>query len=130
MGMRGLFDIREMLCDEVDTIAQKGTLTAGDLDTAHKLTDTIKNIDKIARYAEEGYSSAGEWNAGGSYGHSYRDGDMSYRRDSMGRYSRRMYSRDDGKERMIHEMEEMMRNAGNDREREAMRRAVEELRKA
>ena len=47
MGMKSMYELRDMLCKELDELIRKGELGAGDLDIAHKLTDTIKNIDKI-----------------------------------------------------------------------------------
>ena len=47
MSMKAMYDLRDMLCKELDEIAHKGELGAGDLDIAHKLVSTIKNIDKI-----------------------------------------------------------------------------------
>ena len=76
--------LRDKLCDELDEIARKGELGAGDLEIVHKLTDTIKNLDKIEILEEDGgYSQAGDWEARGSYerGSSYRN----QRRDSRGR---------------------------------------------
>ena len=99
--------IKKMLCKELDEYAMKGKLTMADLEAVHKLTDTVKNLDKIAMMSEEedGYSEAmggrGRGGRGGrsSYamgGISYDD-DMMYserrgrgrnaKRDSMGRYS-------------------------------------------
>ena len=126
--------LRDKLCDELDEIARKPEMSAGDLETAHKLTDTIKNIDKIEMLEEDGgYSQAGDWEmeGRGSYnrGSSYRG----RKRDSMGRYSRegnysrRMYSRGDSKEHMMMELEEAMNAAGSDREREVIRRAMDQL---
>lgn len=40
MSMKNLETLQDMLCDELDEIAQKGEMSAGDLDTVHKLTDT------------------------------------------------------------------------------------------
>ena len=54
MDMRAMHDLKEMLCKELDKITMKGELTAGGLETAHKLTDTIKNIDKIMMLEEDG----------------------------------------------------------------------------
>jgi hypothetical protein len=95
--------IKKMLCKELDEYAMKSKLTASDLEMVHKLTDTVKNLDKIAMMSEEdGYSEArGGRGRGGhsSYamGGSSYDDDMMYserrgrgrnaRRDSMGRYS-------------------------------------------
>lgn len=123
--------LRDKLCDELDEIARKPDMSAGDLETAHKLTDTIKNIDKIAMLEEDGgYSQAGDWEmeGRGSYarGSSYRN----QRRDSRGRYSRdrgRMYSRADGKEHMMMELEEAMNAATSERDREAIRRVMSQV---
>ena len=39
--------LRDTLCRELDEIAKKGELSAGDLETVDKLTHTMKNLDKI-----------------------------------------------------------------------------------
>ena len=129
--------LRDKLCDELDEIARKPEMSAGDLETAHKLTDTIKNIDKIEMLEEDGgYSQAGDWEMEGrsSYGRgsSYRG----QRRDSRGRYSREGrgsrggYSRHDAKEAMIEQMEMLMEQAGSEREREAIRRCMGQIENA
>lgn len=46
MNKNTLYDLKEMLCKELDEIAKKGEMSAGDLETVHKLTDTVKNIEK------------------------------------------------------------------------------------
>ena len=127
-----MHELKEKLCEELEEIARKGELGAGDLEIVHKLTDTIKNLDKIEMLEEDGgYSRAGDWEADmrGTYGRgsSYRG----RKRDSMGRYSRdgRMYSRGDAKEHMIDQIEDMMGGA-NEREKEILRRAMEQLEKA
>ena len=56
MGMKSMYDLRDMLCKELDEISRKGELGAGDLDIVHKLASTIKNLDKIEAM-EGGYSS-------------------------------------------------------------------------
>lgn len=76
MSMKTLYDLKDMLCDELDEIGKKGEMSAGDLETVHKLTDTIKNIDKITMLEEGGYSRDedysrdGDWSANmrGNYG--------------------------------------------------------------
>lgn len=75
MGMKSMYDLRDMLCKELDEITRKGELGAGDLDIVHKLTDTIKNIDKIEMLEDDGYSQRrysrdGDWEADmrGTYG--------------------------------------------------------------
>lgn len=92
--MENLHRLKDMLCREMDEIVMKGDLNAGDLETVHKLTDTIKNIYKIEMLKGSGYSGMYE---GGSYGMRYDGRGGSYGsydgysgrrgRDSMGRYS-------------------------------------------
>ena len=76
MSKRVLYDLKDMLCAELDEIGKKGEMSAGDLETVHKLTDTIKNIDKIVMLEDDGYSRDedysrdGDWSANmrGNYG--------------------------------------------------------------
>lgn len=97
--------IKKMLCKELDEYAMKGKLTMAELEAVHKLTDTVKNLDKIALMSEknEGYSEARGGRGRVSYeGGSSYDDDMMYserrgrgrnaKRDSMGRYSSDMDS--------------------------------------
>ena len=46
--------IKKMLCKELDEYAMKSKLTGGDLDMIWKLTDTVKNLDKIEILEEDG----------------------------------------------------------------------------
>ena len=131
--MEYMYELKDKLCKELDEIARKPEMGAGDLEIIHKLTDTIKNLDKIEMLEDGGYSQAGDWEmeGRGSYGRgsSYRN----QRRDSRGRYSRdrgRMYSRADGKEHMMEQMEMLMEQAGSEREREAIRRCMGQLENA
>lgn len=119
--MKHLEDLRDTLCRELDEIAEKDKLSAGDLDTVDKLAHTIKNLDKVMM--GEGYSSAGDWYAMGNYGErpGYRDS-ASYRgrkRDSMGRYSRA-----DAKEDIADKLRRMMDDAPDSRTREALDKAL------
>ena len=139
--MEYMYELKEKLCKELDEIARKGELGAGDLEIVHKLTDTIKNLDKIEMLEDDGgYSQAGDWEI---EGRAYNRGNSYARRkrDSMGRYSRdrrddgrmmpnRMYSRTDAKDHMMDELEEAMNVATTDREREIIKRAMDQLEKA
>lgn len=141
MSMKALDELRDKFCDELDEIARKPEMGAGDLELVHKLTDTIKNIGKICIMDEGGgYSQAGDWEARGRFGdqyarEGYNEGGNSYarRRDSMGRYSRndgysmrgrRGYSR--GGDMMEH-IDAMMDEAETDEQREAVRRFKKQL---
>ena len=135
--MEYMHELKDKLCDELEENARKGELGAGDLEIIHKLTDTIKNLDKI-EMLEDGYSQAGDWE---SEGRAYNRGSSYARRkrDSMGRYSRdgrmmrggyrdgRMYSRADAKDDMMDQMEALMEQAGSEKEREAIRRCMNQL---
>ncbi len=96
--------LKEKFMDELYELEEKAGKTSSritdtDLNKIHKLTDTIKNIDKISMLEQGGgYSEESNWmGEGRMYGTSYEDG-SSYarggrgrgrnaRRDSMGRYS-------------------------------------------
>ena len=138
--MEYMHELKEKLCDELDEIARKGELGAGDLEIVHKLTDTIKNLDKIEMLEDDGgYSQAGDWEI---EGRAYNRGNSYARRkrDSMGRYSRdgrmmrggyrdgRMYSMAEAKDDMMEQIEDMMDGA-NENEKAILRRAMTELEK-
>ena len=147
--------IKKMLCKELDEYAMKQKLTGGDLDMIWKLTDTVKNLDKISMLEEsEGYSEArgGMRNRSYMHGSSYDD-DMMYserrgrgrnaKRDSMGRYSSedsmsyddysermdRRYSRDDAKDHMMSKLGSMMEDA-DPNEREVLKDCMRKLERA
>lgn len=126
MSMRTLERLRDMLCEELDSIAEQGELNVGALDIIDKLVHSIKNIDKICM--GEGYSR--RWDAEG-----FMRGN-SYKRDSMGRYSRdddysrRHYSRADENEHAIAKLEDMLKTAGGESEHMAIKKAISILKNA
>lgn len=127
--MKALYDLRDKLCAELDEIAMKPSLSTGDLETVHKLTDTIKNIDKIEMLeAGDGYSRGGDWEARGTFGRNrrYNDAGNSYARRGE-HYVRGHYSRDDARARMIEELQEMLRTSDG-QYREVIQRAMDEIR--
>ena len=160
--MHYMHDLKDLLCAELEDYAEKGKksgkMSMGDLDSIHKLTDTVKNILKIDMLEDEsGYSEDGAYMGEGRiYGTSYDDGmrrgvGYSYargrgryaKRDSMGRYSRDDgymrrdvrgmrdgYSREDGKAYMMEQLEDMMEDAEKPAEKEALRRCMEALKRA
>ena len=160
--MHYMEDLKDLLCAELEDYAEKGKksgkMSMGDLDSIHKLTDTVKNILKIDMLeGETGYSEDGAYMGEGRiYGTSYDDGmrrggGYSYargrgryaKRDSMGRYSRDDgymrrdgrgmrdgYSRDEGKEYMMEQLEDMMEDAEKPAEKEALRRCMDALKRA
>ena len=155
--MHYMHDLKDLLCAELEDFSEKGKksgkMSMGDLESIHKLTDTVKNILKIDMLEEEaGYSEDGHYMGEGRiYGTSYESGysergGSSYargrgryaKRDSMGRYSRDDgmsyrggmrggYSRDEGKHYMMEQLEEMMEEAEKPAEKEALRRCMDAL---
>jgi hypothetical protein len=143
--MRAYDRIRDMAEDELSKIAEHGELSPAMLPDVHLLTDIIKNVDKICILNEEGggysrdggnsnrgysrdggtsnrgYSREGGNSNRGSYGGYDEESSYRRRRDSMGRYSR-----EGGKEHMMHQLGEMMRNA-DEHEREALEKCMREL---
>lgn len=156
--MKDYRKLKDMLCEELDKFAERKELNGSSLDMIHKLTDTIKNLDKIEMLEEEGgYSErgrrggysrdGGDWEARGSYagnsyegggnssrgggnygGSSYNDGGNSYR--GRNRDSMGRYSRDDGKEHMVRKLREMMGDAESETEREALRHCISKIENA
>lgn len=133
MKTRTLDDLHYKLCDELDEIAQKKELGAGDLDIIHKLTDTIKNIEKIKMYKRADEFS--QRDGGNSYrGNSYDGGDkmmMDDRYDDRHsgarrgeHYVRGHYSRGSDSEHIAHELREMMDRADDNEIRNALKRAI------
>ena len=132
--------LKDKLCEELEEIARKSELSAGDLEMVHKLTDTIKNIDKIDMLEDDGYSQAGDWEARGNYsrnsynrGSSYANRGKHYVRGHYSRDGRNYsdgYSRHDAKERMLDHLDDMMQEASTDKERDAIRRCMEQIEKA
>ena len=135
--MKHLEKLRETLCEELDKFAKSGDVTVNSLEKIHKLTDTIKNIDKIMAlgFEDGGYSEE-------MYGSSYARGRRYAKRDSMGRYSRdggysedddyserrtsRGYSRDEGADRIMHSLGELMEDA-DPKQRETLKKWMREL---
>ena len=158
--MHYMHDLKDLLCAELEDYAEKGKksgkMSMGDLDSIHKLTDTVKNILKIDMLEDEsGYSEDGAYMGEGriygtSYddemrrgvGYSYARGRGRYaKRDSMGRYIRDDgymrrdvrdggYSREDGKEYMMERIGELMDEAQKPAEKEALRRCMDALKRA
>lgn len=143
--------IKEMLDEELRKVAHEGQLTAGTLETIDKLSHALKSVTTIMAMEEGGYSSdymdeGASWNYSGRNSYARGRGSNA-RRDSMGRYSsrgngssyargsqdgtrsnyNRGYSRDDSKEEMIESLEEMMQYASTEKERQAIRKCINQL---
>lgn len=131
--------LKKKLCEEIDSFAEKPELRGSDIDTLYKLASTVKNIDKISG----GYSQAyiGSPYGGNPYGvhsydgNSYAGASNAHPMHSMddpysANYSeRRRYSRDGGKDHMMHQLGEMMRGA-DEHQRHILERAMRQLEEA
>lgn len=74
--MHKMEELKELLLRELSEVTESGEISKSNLDVIDKLTHAIKSIETIL--AMNGYSDRGR------------------KRDSMGRYSSRNYSYDDG----------------------------------
>ena len=141
-----LTEICEVLADELNKTNDKleksgGQISAGDLDYIDKLTHALKSVKTTKAMMEaedEGYSyddmsyrdgMHNSYNRGGSYrGNSYarmgRGRGPNARRDSMGRYSSRGYSRDDD---MIMELRELMQDAPDEHTRKEFQKFISKM---
>lgn len=139
--------IKKMLCKELDEYAMKSKISGSDLDMIWKLTDTVKNLDKIEmledRDSYDGYSEMREYPYMG--GSSYARGRGRYAKcDSMGRYSSedrmsydnyseertdRRYSMDDAKDHLMSKIGEAMEGASPN-EREILKDAMRKIERA
>ena len=134
--MHAIYDLREILCKQVEEYGKKGEMTAAILERVDMLAHAVKNLDRIIEsYEEAEYSGnmRGEEPQGRSYrnGASY-DGGRSMargrgsnaRRDSMGRYAGDGYSRTGD---MADQLREMMEDAPDERTRQEIQRLVTKL---
>lgn len=114
MNSRSMDNLKDKLCQLLEEIEKKGSITTAELEHIFKITSSIKNIDKIimadrydSSYDDGIYNSnmpGRRYRNGNSYGdgNSYRDG-SSYRRG---------YSYGDEAMSMRDRMETIM-NSGN-----------------
>ena len=141
--MKHLEKLKEALCEELDKFGKSGDITVNSLEKIHKLTDTIKNIDKIMMLEEKGGYSEGYMDDGMMYGSSYARGRRYAKRDGMGRYSSdggsydgddyserrtgRGYSRDEATDWMMTRLGEMMSETDDPKQRETLKKCMREL---
>lgn len=111
--MKDLYELKEKLCRELKEISRKPEMGAGDLELAHKLTDTIKNIDKICMMEESGYSEDG-------YGRGVSDANRGQH------WVRGHYSRDGGRSEMMMHLKAALDSA-TEEYREDIRRFMRKL---
>ena len=120
--MHKLYELKEMLCDELKEYGDKDKLDVSSLEIVDTLAHAIKNIDKIIEAGEEDYSMRGSYYDDGSYmrGRSYA------KRDSRGRYSRMRndYSRDND---MVMELRDLMNDASDEHTRRELQKMISKM---
>lgn len=132
-----LEDLCEKVTEEISDINKKieqngGKMSSGDLEVIDKLTHALKSIKTTIAMAEydDDYSRAEGGSAGGGSmgGSSNRDGrsgargrGRNARRDSMGRYSRRGYSREEAMEGIADEIRDAMQSMPEHLKKEAQK---------
>ena len=112
--MKELYELKEKLVDELKDYG-KMEMTSANLEKIDKLAHAAKNVCKIIDESDDGNS--GYYSRTGRIydGRSFRN---SYRRDSMGRYSR------DG---LADKLRELMEDAPDDRTRMEIQKLVEKM---
>lgn len=135
--MHELYELKEMLCKELEEYGQKGELTAGSLEVVDKLANTIKNLCKIIDMYEDGeYSSRGgyyEDGMGGSYargGSHVRGGRVGNRGGNRGANQYGSYARGGGYSRdggMIEDLRELMQDAPDERTRQEFQKFIRKI---
>ena len=133
--------IKDMVYRELDDISSHGGQMNRDcLETIGELVDILKDIGQVEMFAEssigydkyageDGYSQRGR-NGNGSYGRYYFDDGMNYGNSYRGgRYMNRGrgYSRDDGRQYMIQELENLMNEAQNEHDRQEIKKLVDKM---
>lgn len=127
--MHDLYNLKDMLCKELEQYGKSKDLTTSSLDVIDKLAHAAKNVGKVIECCEEEeYSSRGGSYEGNSMRGSYRGGysrdyygddGMSHRR---GRAANGRFVSRDGSE-MAHRLRDMADNADDER----MKREIERL---
>lgn len=143
--MHEIYELKEMLCKELEKYGAKGDLSAGELEIVDKLAHTVKNLCKIVEAYEEeegeysgnmggmsyqrgggqggnrGGNRGGGSNRGGSYAR-----ERNTRRDNMGRYSsERGYSR--AADDMVEQLRDMMEEAPDQQTRKEIQRLISKM---
>lgn len=126
-----LYELRDTMMHELKDTMEHGQKDMQTLDTIDKLTHIIKSVDTICAMEDAGYSrdegySHSRYGRGNRY--SYNDGYGSGYSNNSYRYEPEIhYSHDDGRMSMMHRLEEMMRDAKTDKEREAIKMCMDKL---
>lgn len=141
--MREFDGIKDMVYCEIDEISRQGKLDMNTLKALGELVDILKDIGSVEMFEEGievqdegyGYSQMNSYNRNGGYsqrrtpvyyndGNSYRNG-----RGMNNGYSRRNrgYSYDGDKDHMIEKLNNLMMEASDQKDKEAIQRLIEQM---
>lgn len=146
--MHVLEELSYTLEDMIEPISKKQDISPTELDNVYKATKTMYYIETIKAMNE--YGNSNEYNSYNSYagGNSNRGNSRAYRGsytgrmgmdgDGDGRYSERRgrnsngrysngYSRDDAKDEMIMNLENMMNESNSEQERQTIRDCIRRI---
>ena len=99
--MHSLYDLCDMLDDEVRQVVQQGDISPSELDRVYKAVDIIKDIKTIDAMENSYDSYRGSYDSYDNMGNSnrmYRDGRRGRDGDNDGRYSEDGYSNRRGRD--------------------------------
>ena len=114
--MHKIYELKETLCEELESYGGKGKLSTGELDIVDKLAHTVKNLDKIIdRCDEDEYS-------GYDYGYDERRNYASAKKMPRSRYSR-------SNDMMISELHELMKEAPDEKTKQEFRNFISKIEK-
>lgn len=99
-----------MICDELDAIADKGSITNGSLAALDQLTHSLKSIETIMAMEDSGYSK-----------------DMYPSRMYRDNRPYLHYSRDTEKDAAVKELRSMLADVSDDKARKALRACISQM---
>ena len=143
--MHKIYELKDMLCEELEKYGSKGDLNTGELEIVDKLAHAVKNLGKIIEMADEeeysgemmgggNYRRVGQGvnrGGGGSYRGSYARGDGRSRVGGNNPTGRNQYSRERGYSRaaddMVEQLRDMMEEAPDQQTRKEIQRLITKM---
>lgn len=121
--MEAMYNLRDLLCKQLEDYGKKGELSAAVLERVDMLAHAIKNLDKVIEADEADEYSGNDYRDRETPRRTY-DRSMARRRDSLGRYSRNGYSRHGD---ISDKLKDLMEEAPDDRTRQEIQRAISRM---
>lgn len=118
----------DLLCEQVEEVTKKGTLSATEMDSVYKAVQTMLNIVTLKAMKESGYSNGVDFDHayGYSYGRPHVDARYSYGSRHYPMYNG--YSGHSINDRMIASLEELYDKATTEHEREKIGETIDRIR--